>query len=768
MNKKFPHSPFTTRLSGSAKETELRIRNIFQWKKKRPPVVLFVLIAVLVLSCCSLVSCQTQADEPPAEDNDAQQVSPLEGDVLSPDGKYEVRLTGSPEGVSTSSDGLTPPESVQIVDVQSNEVLWECDGLYRHAVLWSPDSAYLALASTARTYCTVTIIETKSWTNWDVTLPDGSAIPEYTFLPDEGWGEWLVEHNFLLTIGQGNKDGQSTYRCVPIPQDGGLTGITEPLTAEDTPNDPSTVLSAMSSIQAKDFTNPEYFGTVTAEALAEALNAAVDKQISEAEFMDALGGSYAGVFPHWYIEDAWLEGGSGGHPGTDRNLDIRCGLPENIVEVTLSEDNHRNTAYFRDETLYQLVRHGNDYEEIVDPVAYEKFKNLLVPKMESVLAQMEHNPGNFTGYELKRFILAWSYEDERDGSQIELYHFDFGLLTDTPETVGWAGGMALDSKLRVSADLGPGQLAVKYRNGQVVCTTFMGNDFYYSPGDVSQADWAKERINGALDWAEIQAADPAVSHLRQEYFSAPVYYLGEEPPVPQEGDWRIDSISYQGGTRLYETIGRAYDLTFSTYHSSQWNQNSSRCLVLSLSIDGTLNAIEGISRVTTESMPAESIILQVANNLMDLEVSLWRDGYAWPAGPGNQVQFHREVYDGSETIEVLENWEPIYSDGDYWAIHCWNGFEALCYHHADTGTYNINRIDTTRTDLFTHRGIRVGDSRTDVMAAYPELKSGDYWGQYPDEDILWYCADPNDFGAALIFFFEGNTVSRIVLNNMFN
>ena len=65
---KMPRTPFSTRLSGSAKETELRIRNIFQWKKKRPPLVLFILTAVLLFSCFGLVSCQakpsTQADKP--------------------------------------------------------------------------------------------------------------------------------------------------------------------------------------------------------------------------------------------------------------------------------------------------------------------------------------------------------------------------------------------------------------------------------------------------------------------------------------------------------------------------------------------------------------------------------------------------------------------------------------------------------------------------------------------------------------------------------
>ena len=54
------HSPFTTALSGSAKETEDRIRNIFQYQKKRPPVPALLLACALALSCGGLVSCQSQ------------------------------------------------------------------------------------------------------------------------------------------------------------------------------------------------------------------------------------------------------------------------------------------------------------------------------------------------------------------------------------------------------------------------------------------------------------------------------------------------------------------------------------------------------------------------------------------------------------------------------------------------------------------------------------------------------------------------------------
>ena len=38
MNDKMPRTPFSTQLSRSAKETEIRIRNIFSGPKKRPPV----------------------------------------------------------------------------------------------------------------------------------------------------------------------------------------------------------------------------------------------------------------------------------------------------------------------------------------------------------------------------------------------------------------------------------------------------------------------------------------------------------------------------------------------------------------------------------------------------------------------------------------------------------------------------------------------------------------------------------------------------------
>ena len=58
MRQSLPRTPFSTSLSGSARETETRIRSIFSPPKKRPPVLLLAVIFAACLLCGNLVSCQ--------------------------------------------------------------------------------------------------------------------------------------------------------------------------------------------------------------------------------------------------------------------------------------------------------------------------------------------------------------------------------------------------------------------------------------------------------------------------------------------------------------------------------------------------------------------------------------------------------------------------------------------------------------------------------------------------------------------------------------
>jgi len=163
-----------------------------------------------------------------AEEEDDFPIQPavLEGEGLSPDGRFQAQTVGHSEGVTSA--GFYPAESVQITDAETGEVLWEGDGAYEQSILWSPEGGFAALARGVRTWCSVTIIETENWTSWDFTLPDGSPIPEYTFFPDDvPWGVWVSESRLDLTIGRGGDAGeQKYYACAVNVRENKLEGIT--------------------------------------------------------------------------------------------------------------------------------------------------------------------------------------------------------------------------------------------------------------------------------------------------------------------------------------------------------------------------------------------------------------------------------------------------------------------------------------------------------------------------------------------------------------
>ena len=66
MKNNMPRTPFSTPLSGSARETEIRLRNIFSGPKKRPPLPFLILMFSVCIFCGNLVSCQMAEPDAPA------------------------------------------------------------------------------------------------------------------------------------------------------------------------------------------------------------------------------------------------------------------------------------------------------------------------------------------------------------------------------------------------------------------------------------------------------------------------------------------------------------------------------------------------------------------------------------------------------------------------------------------------------------------------------------------------------------------------------
>lgn len=163
---------------------------------------------------------------------EAAPLAVVEGETISPDQRFLVRAVGATDFYVS---GVRVPESVQVVDRLTAAVMWETDGMVSQAALWSPEGGYLALARSARTWCSVTVLETENWTAWDFTLPDGKPIPEYTFPAYyEPWGEWRSEHCLDLTFDDGNEE-QSRWTCYITTEQGQITGETLERTEETLP-----------------------------------------------------------------------------------------------------------------------------------------------------------------------------------------------------------------------------------------------------------------------------------------------------------------------------------------------------------------------------------------------------------------------------------------------------------------------------------------------------------------------------------------------------
>ena len=109
MNEQMPRTPFSTPLSGSARETEIRIRNIMSGPKKRPPVLFLVLMFSVCIFCGNLVSCQVKEAAAP----DAGAGSSLEDLPDPPEQKPEAKVWENQAGledIDLDGDGL--PDTV--------------------------------------------------------------------------------------------------------------------------------------------------------------------------------------------------------------------------------------------------------------------------------------------------------------------------------------------------------------------------------------------------------------------------------------------------------------------------------------------------------------------------------------------------------------------------------------------------------------------------------------------------------------------------------
>lgn len=201
-------------------------------------------------------------------------------------------------------------------------------------------------------------------------------------------------------------------------------------------------------------------------------------------------------------------------PTDGHELMLSCGNLGGIVHVidlsaVLSSDAvppERLEAYFRHDTLYDLVRHSRDYDEFIDQASYEEFKPQIDAVMQQTLDNYATNPGKFTAYQLTRFTKVWQYATG-DGNRADVYRFDYALMPEKPLEIGWAGGAYLDSQMRMQGFSDCGNVVARYRGDTLLGLVFMGNDNSYVPPFDEDWDWA----NGMLAAMEQAASAPTLT-----------------------------------------------------------------------------------------------------------------------------------------------------------------------------------------------------------------------------------------------------------------
>ncbi len=255
--------------------------------------------------------------------------------------------------------------------------------------------------------------------------------------------------------------------------------------------DGMTLRERMASVEPEDLgeISPYLYPQVTVQQVIDALHGAAAKQITEGEA--AAAGYPVGDSAMWRLETYLGQ------------LKIGCNLQENIVCVRFDGN---DKGYFRDKTLYDLVRHSRDYDEFIDQASYEEFKPQIDAVMQQTLDNYATNPGKFTAYQLTRFTKVWQYATG-DGNRADVYRFDYALMPEKPLEIGWAGGAYLDSQMRMQGLADCGNVVARYQGDTLLELVFMGNDNSYVPSFGEDWDWA----NGMLAAMEQAASAPTLT-----------------------------------------------------------------------------------------------------------------------------------------------------------------------------------------------------------------------------------------------------------------
>lgn len=847
MTNKVPQTPFATRLSGSAKETQLRIRSMFQWKKKRPPVWLFAFIAVVISGCIGLVSCREKEDvlclglNARVVEIDREQMILYVQDIDESAGVFGQRCAlDCKQAAEEKKLIFVDYETSDLTDISfyefqvgdelvismltsQKEEAKDTSALAEQVQLGTQRPVYEKLSAAANWYNNFLAnyhpdFETEAYTgirnfqNEDRTLvyEDGpenvveSLVSFQYYCQTMFYFDDLAKHMgcdaLKLNVENEKKNAQEGMYFKKI-----ILHDLATLSVEDFAPGGKYVSDSKRSFELVDRVN--YFKDI--HGLTEYAVVYVDLSWQWSEKALSMGpqlgnGRYERLYlvgktsedDNWRIYECFWGEYDLGRIYSEQDAMNALAMSElftasNVSDIALTptgqllvapaaEGQSFAAAYFTERNNYELVVAIWDAES--STIAGTPFRAANSGGMPQVISYEKEGMQRLT-YTANGMSQGYTYGQAgdivlHDGEMVWEWPVQGDIRNITRDPSGKAYQDYLDYWDNHLALISDGGLEIYIENEAFGLYEGSPEQWEFDEKETKRYVGMPQTANTAIEITP-EGKPLIVDYFRQWYDR--VYFLGEEPGEPQEGDMRIDSVRFLGSEVTFETTGEAY-LVRTSFYSNQiedWDSppvtkwrpvEQDSYLVLGRGMDGELYEVRGDSPDAHEGV--KRLILEVSYGVSDWEVTLRHDAnpYPQPLALGWWNDMALSLVREEPTIERLEGWEPIYWEGDYWERYTLEGLSILRYYStmAEKNNYGINNIELTRDDFSTPRGIKLGSTRDEVTTAYPELKSGDYWSLYPGEDYLWYCEGVDDFGPALIFFFENGKVSKIILNNMFN
>lgn len=650
---------FSTPLSGSAREAELRIRNICQGQKKRPAAILMMLAVLLIVLCGSFVAFRPAAAEP---------VIAMQLQHYDQMGNYiEIPMLRADSG-QLSADAQAINTQLAALAQEYRDYLSQLDGTktgYRRCLFYpSTTGRYLNLIfhhidssgenynriSTwvydRREHRLVTVeeaLELAGVSQDEVfsALPDLSPQEQFTSQEISGFriaSDGQVDFYLRVMYRYTSSSPGNEYPTLYLWSQGECTEYDYPYNAVDYPE-----------------TNPPLVPAEETDRLSPAL------------------------WNQWYFAGQDPEGGF------------------SSIYSAMSEEALTHLLF--------LQGHQWQFGEGADPAPIGSAQLLFSQESEGVtLGAASYTPGSHAGGFGNLVVCLF------DTETLELVAGPFARSGDDPDLAVWTGADG--------------------------CTYLLGTSVYTGSGLSDCSGLLLLRFDGrTLD--EVTTLPASAFYSGQPLSESWQQWVLD--PDAGDGaawsDWLAAPVT--GGADLFRRNPDYHPMTEEGHLLPQWLYQGRLILDPQAQSDA----------------PVVSDEFSLGENFSRIRLG----------DPTSLTEF--AYYQEAET-EILEGWEPVYQEGDYWAYHRWEGLTILCYHSG--GTVYPYTIESTRPDLFSYRGVKIGDSRDTVRQLYPELYDTDYWGMYPGEDYLWYCGNPDGWGNAILFFFDHDQVSRIVLNNMFD